>query len=157
MISRLARVTRLLVVVPVLGCLLGAVALVLYAAGLTITLVADAVTHSEVSNEGGKRLAVGFIEAVDLFLLGTVFYVIALGLYELFVDDRIPVPRWLEIHTLDDLKHRLIGVVVVVLGVIFLGEVITEGGSGHLFELGAAIGLVIAALSLFLRLGIKKE
>jgi uncharacterized membrane protein YqhA len=32
----------------------------------------------------------------------------ALGLYELFVDERIKVPHWLEIHSIDDLKSKVI-------------------------------------------------
>ena len=91
---------------------------------------------------------------MDLFLLGTVFYIIALGLYELFIDTNIRVPSWLEIKTLDDLKDKLIGVVIVVLAVLFLGQVVSWNGQKDLLGYGVAIALVIAALTYFLRLKI---
>ena len=52
-----------------------------------------------------------------LFLLSTVFYITALGLYELFIDDRIKVPEWLGIHDIVDLKAKLISVTILVLSV----------------------------------------
>ena len=51
---------------------------------------------------------------------------------------------------LDDLKSKLIGVVVVVLGVLFLGQVIGWDGQRELLGYGAAIALVVAALTYFL-------
>ena len=50
----------------------------------------------------------------------------------------------------DDLKHKLIGVVIVVLAVLFLGHVVAWDGQRDLLRLGGAIALVIAALSYFL-------
>jgi len=71
-------------------------------------------------------------------------------LYELFIDDTLPLPSWLEIHNLDDLKSKLIGVVVVVLGVLFLGQVIAWDGQRDLLGYGTAIALIVAALTYFL-------
>jgi hypothetical protein len=88
------------------------------------------------------------IELIDIFLLGTILYIVALGLYELFIDATLPVPSWLQIATLDDLKDKLVGVVVVLLAVTFLGRAVVWNGSGQILPLGAAIALVIAALAL---------
>lgn len=77
-------------------------------------------------------------------------YVIALGLYSLFVDDDIPMPAWLRIHHLDHLKQLLAAVVVVVLGVLFLGYALTWTGGPELLTVGLACAAVIAALSFFL-------
>ena len=74
----------------------------------------------------------------------------ALGLYALFVDDTLPLPHWLEIHDLDDLKAKLISVVIAVLAVLFLGEVVKWDGQRELLGIGAGIALVIAALTFFL-------
>ena len=95
-------------------------------------------------------LALAFIEIVDLFLLGTVFLMIALGLYELFVDEDLDLPRWLSINSFDDLKNKLVGVVVVVLAVLFLGAVVGWDGSRDLLGFGVGVALVIAALTYFL-------
>ena len=103
-----------------------------------------------------KGLILGVIELTDLFLLATVLYVIAIGLFELFIDDRVVLPRWLEIHDLDDLKEKLIGVIVLVLAVLFLGQVATWDGSRDLLGYGTATALVIAALTWFVSLTGKK-
>jgi uncharacterized membrane protein YqhA len=67
----------------------------------------------------------------------------------LFVTDKIPLPKWLEFHDLDDLKERLISVIVVMLGVYFLGVVLSGRGGLDLVWLGVGICLVIGALTFF--------
>lgn len=146
---RLASLSRYLIIVPALGSFVAATTLLLYGAVEIIQLVGETVTHN-VSSKGAKALAFAFIEVVDLFLLGTVFYIIALGLYELFIDEHLPLPAWLSIHTLDDLKNKLTGVVIIVMGVLFLGQVVTWNGQRDLLPYGGAIALVIAALTYFL-------
>jgi uncharacterized membrane protein YqhA len=96
------------------------------------------------------RLAVDLIEITDVILLGTVLYIVALGLYQLFIDQNLVLPRWLKVNNLTDLKRDLIGVVVVLLGVSFLGEVVKGEGRNDLLPLGAGIALVIAALGFIL-------
>ena len=86
------------------------------------------------------------IEVTDIILLGTVLYIVALGLYQLFIDQTLVLPRWLKVDDLADLKRDLIGVVVVLLGVSFLGEVVNWEGQDDILPLGAGIALVIAAL-----------
>ena len=90
------------------------------------------------------------IKQADYALLATVLYVLALGLYSLFVDDRIPMPPWLRIHDLGNLKELLAGVVVVAIAVIFLGQALTWDGTSDLLAPGLASAAVIAALALFL-------
>jgi uncharacterized membrane protein YqhA len=148
-VSRLISYTRFLIVIPALGSFVAATVLLGYGAVEIVELVGKAVAH-EVDSKMAKTLALGFIEVVDLFLLGTVLYIIALGLYELFIDDRLTLPHWLEIHTLDDLKDKLTGVVILVMGVLFLGQAVTWDGQRNLLPYGAAIALVITALTFFL-------
>jgi uncharacterized membrane protein YqhA len=148
---RFLAATRYITLVPVICIFLSATALLIYGA----LEAAQVITHAfagPVSSKGAKQFLLDAIELVDLFLLGTVLYVIAVGLYELFIDDTLPLPDWLTIHNLDDLKDKLIGVVIVVLGVLFLGQMITWDGQRDLLGPGAAVALVIAALSYFLSL-----
>jgi uncharacterized membrane protein YqhA len=152
---RFLAATRYIALIPVVCIFLAATALMVYGAIETVQVISHAFAD-EVSTKGAKGFLLAAIELVDLFLLGTVLYVIAVGLYELFVDDSIPLPPWLVIHNLDDLKEKLIGVVIVVLGVLFLGQVISWDGQRDLLSPGGAIALVIAALSYFLSLK-KKE
>lgn len=153
--QRLISASRYLIVIPSLGSFVAATAILIYGAVETVLLIGENLTH-EVSSKGAKTLALGFIEVVDLFLLGTVLYIIALGLYELFVDDNLPLPAWLSIHNLDDLKNKLTGVVILVMGVLFLGQVVSWDGERDLLPYGVAIALVIAALTYFLSQRSKK-
>lgn len=143
---RIAAWTRYVAVVPVVGLFLGAVTLVVIAGIDVYQIIALAFT-----GELDKKVAVlDFIELADIFLLATVLYIMSLGLFELFIDDRLPLPHWLEIHTLDDLKEKLVGVVVVVLAVSFLGKVIEAESARALMQLGLGVAAVIVALSYFL-------
>jgi uncharacterized membrane protein YqhA len=151
---RILAATRYLAVIPVVFIFLAATALLIYGAIESTQVIITAFTQP-VSSKGGKQFLLDAIEIVDLFLLGTVLYVIAVGLYELFIDDTLPMPDWLVIHNLDDLKDKLIGVVIVVMGVLFLGQLITWDGQRDLLNPGAAVALVIAALTYFLSLNKK--
>lgn len=156
MISRLFSLSRYLIGIAVLGSFVAAVILMLYGAAELVTVTVIAFAEGTFSSKGAKTLALSYIEIVDLFLLATVFYIIALGLYELFIDNSITVPQWLEIRTLDDLKNKLTSVVVVVMGVLFLGQVVTWDGQRELLGYGVAVAAVIIALTFFLRQQTKK-
>lgn len=147
--------SRYLIIIPALGSFVAATTLILYGSVEIIQLISETLANG-VSSKGAKALTLAFIEVVDLFLLGTVLYIIALGLYELFVDDRLPLPAWLSIHNLDDLKDKLTGVVILVMGVLFLGQVVTWDGQRDLLRYGGAIALVISALTYFLSQRSKK-
>lgn len=148
--QRVLTASRYLILIAVVGSVAAATTLLFYG-GLEISqLIADTLRAAEVSSKGAKTLALTFIEMVDLFLLGTVFYIIALGLYELFIADLPTLPKWLIIRNLDDLKDKLIGVIIIMMAVLFLGQVVTWDGERDLLNLGGAIALIIAALTYFL-------
>jgi uncharacterized membrane protein YqhA len=89
------------------------------------------------------------IQIIDLFLVATVFYLISMGLYELFIA-KAPLPGWVEIRNLDDLKTKLLGLTVIALAVVFLGYALTVSEGTSILELGAAVGIMIAAISAYL-------
>lgn len=143
---RVPAYTRFIVAVPVIGLLAGAVTLTVMAGMETVTTIGHAV-----AGELAKKEAVlEFIELADVFLLSTVLYIMALGLFELFIDDSLPLPAWLEIHSLDDLKKKLVGVVAVVLAVTFLGSVIKGTDAQALMYEGVGIGAIVVAMGYFL-------
>ncbi len=148
--SRIISTSRYLAYVPVICIFIAATALLIFGAIGTFQMLFEVFGAGQFDNKIAKTLLLDSIELVDLFLLGTVLYVIAIGLYELFIDDSLELPQWLEIHDLDDLKDKLIGVVIVVLGVLFLGQVISWDGQRNLLNPGGAIALVILALAYFL-------
>ncbi len=141
--------TRYLIIIPVIGAFLGALALLIYG-GIEVVIVIGEAFTTKISTKGAKTMALSLIEIVDVFLLGVVLYIISLGLYELFIDDSVPLPDWLIINDLDDLKNKLTGVVIIVMGVAFLGQIITWDGQRDLLPYGAAIASMIAALTYFL-------
>ncbi|MDP2183237.1 MAG: YqhA family protein [Actinomycetota bacterium] len=144
--SRLVGWTRFVIGVPVIATFVGSLTIVAVGAIETVRTVIDVVGGKMTE----KQILLAFIELTDLFLLSTVLYIVALGLYSLFIDDNVPLPAWLEIHTLEDLKEKLVGVVIVVLAVLFLGEAIKSKDALSLLYKGAGMGVVILALSYFL-------
>jgi uncharacterized membrane protein YqhA len=138
------------VLIAIIGTFVASVALIFYEAMVVTEFVVDAMRDGSISPKAGKDLAVGLIEAVDVFLIGIVAYIICLGLYALFVDDSLPLPRWLEIHDLDDLKNHLVSIVIAVLAVLFLREAVARAGDTDLLKLGTALAFIIAALTFYL-------
>jgi uncharacterized membrane protein YqhA len=63
----------------------------------------------------------------------------------------LPLPEWLVVSDLDELEDKLARVVVVVLGVAFLGQAVTWDGQRDLLGFGVATALVVAALAFHLR------
>jgi len=143
---RVPAYTRFVVGIPVLGLFAGAVTLTVMAGIETVRTI----LHALGGDLEKKAAVLEFIELADVFLLATVLYIMALGLYELFIDDTIPLPPWLEIHSLDDLKQKLVGVIAVVLAVSFLGSVIKGVAASDLMALGVGIAAVVAAMGYFL-------
>ncbi len=82
--------------------------------------------------------------------MGTVLYITAVGLYQLFIHE-IEFPGWLKIDSTEELETNLIGVTVVVLAVNLMGTVFV-GDTENLLKYGAGIALPIAALGLFVGL-----
>ena len=146
MLRRIFAASRYLILIAVLGDLLAAVVVMIYGGGLVLNMLVTVVLHGSFTPDGAKHLSVECVEIIDLFLLGTVLYIIALGLYDLFIDDQLPLPSWLLIRTLDDLKEKLIGVIIVLLAVTFLGNTVLWDGGTSILSLGVAIGLVLFAL-----------
>ena len=82
-------------------------------------------------------------------LLGTVLLVIGYGLYELFIDTEIKVPDWLQVRDLDDLKSKLIGVVVAIVAVVFVGVFVDANRAGEVLAYGAGAGALVLGLAVF--------
>jgi uncharacterized membrane protein YqhA len=108
------------------------------------------VVYSAISSEYGlKETIVEVLTAVDAILLGTVLLVIGYGLYELFIDAEIEVPLWLRVQDLDDLKSKLIGVVVAILAVVFVGVFVDSNRSQDVISYGVGAGALVVGLAIF--------
>lgn len=144
--------TRHVIALAVFATFLSAVLLLLGSAIAAVRLVWNEVTGGGLDNftvHHVDHLAVQVVQLTDSILLGTVLYIISLSLYQLFIDDSIPVPKWMRVHDLMELKRDLISVTVVLLAVTFLGEVVDRSTDDNVLPLGIAIATVIVALALF--------
>jgi uncharacterized membrane protein YqhA len=154
--ARLLERTRYLIIIPIMGLLfaaglffiLGGIGLVRQ---LTEVLLGYLGFAAHAGGEAGQGVIIfEVVEYVHLFLIGTVLYITAAGLYQLFIQE-IKFPRWLRIDSTEELETNLIGVTIVVLAVNFMGAVFV-GDTENLLQYGAGIALPIAALGLFVGL-----
>jgi uncharacterized membrane protein YqhA len=144
---------RILVLLPVVVLVLGALGTFVY--GTDVFVLAFRAVLAAPLPVGDKigRILLG----IDLFLIGATLLIASIGLYELFVA-RIGgttgsrLPTWLQMRDLNDLKARVISMIVLIVAVDFV-QVLVEADSGiYVLERGAAVALVIVALTAFIRL-----
>lgn len=147
---QLLKASRFLVLAAVLGSLLSALALYTYGFVDTVVVITRTLSSGEISTKGAKNLMLYFIEIFDLFLLGTAMLILALGLYELFINPDLKMASRLQINTFEDLKTTLVTVVIAVMAVTFLGQIMSWNGSTSLYEIGVPVALVTVALNLYL-------
>lgn len=157
MLAKLLAQSRYLIIIAVLGSLLASVLVIVLAGWHILKVTLEVIQQDGASGDVSKRVAVGAIELIELFLLGIVLYVIALGMYQLFIERDVYLPHWLEIRSLDNLKERLLSTVLVMLAVTFLGYAVTWDGTINIVGIGVGIALVIAAIAYTIRIGKHNE
>ncbi|KAK8915906.1 hypothetical protein KSP39_PZI022549 [Platanthera zijinensis] len=117
---------RFLTFLGVFGSLMGSV--ICYLKGCAYVMN----SFTEYVSSGGKVI-LSLVEALDIYLIGTVMLVFGMGLYELFISNfdvaksssygssliglfKLPErPKWLEIQTVRELKTKVGHVIVLVL------------------------------------------
>jgi uncharacterized membrane protein YqhA len=142
---RLLGLTRYVVFVPALASIIGAVLLMIQGS-IEMCIVAY---KAIVTDYLLKESVVDVLTAIDAILLGTVLLVIGYGLYELFIDPDLPVPAWLRVNDLDDLKSKLIGVVVAIIAVVFVGVFVDSNRASEVIAYGVGAGAIVVALAAF--------
>ena len=157
MLQRALSLSRYVVFAAVIAALAASIALILYEAAVVAEVIFYAVKEGGFQLKSGRALAVGLIEAVDVFLIAIVALVIGLGLHRLFVDETLPLPRWLKIDDLEDLKGYLVSIVIAVLAVLFLRQAVKRAGDLDLLSLAAALAIMMAALVFFLAMRIRRK
>jgi uncharacterized membrane protein YqhA len=142
---RLIELSRFAVAVPAVTSIIASFVLM----GIGVWEVVMSIVHLIDTSVSIKLTVVAILTAVDTFLLATVLLVIGYGLYELFVDNEVKLPEWLEIRSLDDLKTKLIGVIVAILAVVFLGALVDRSDANSVMLIGAGVGAVVIGLAAF--------
>lgn len=144
MFARLMENGRFLIYIAVVSSFVASVITFLWGAlrlAQNIGIFAQGVAGRQIEDAVG----INMIAVVDAFLLGTILYIFAVGLYELFIGD-LDVPDWLEIHSLDDLKGKLLSVIIMIMAVLFLEHLAEWTDPLPTLAFGGAIAIVTFAL-----------
>jgi uncharacterized membrane protein YqhA len=139
-----------LVIVPVAFLILAAAGAFVYGAAVFVHAIISITRHPfPVGHNVGL-----FLLDIDLFLIGATLLISGIGLYELFVREirTVELPGWLDMHDLNDLKARVIAMIVLVVAVSFAELAVDDPAGLTLLEVGGGVALVIVALTVFLRL-----
>ncbi len=137
--------SRYLVMLGVGGTLLAALTVYIGSAVVAIDITIDFVAVGSTTSGSVKKLAVDYMRVVDLFFIATAFQIISIGMYRLFIRSDFSVPGPMAVSSFSGLKRTLASIVAVVLLILFLDYVVTNGPTDLLLELGVAIAVVIVA------------
>jgi uncharacterized membrane protein YqhA len=147
-----------LALLPVVFLLVSALASSVYAVAVLFNTIGRVAAHPFPAGHHIGALLLEF----DLFLIGATALIAAIGFYELFIGDirvggRDVLPGWLAMHDLNDLKTRVVSMIVLVLAVTFAEEAVGAPNALHLLETGGGITAVIIALTVFQRWGSHRD
>ena len=151
--GKVAGRTRFVATVPATGLLIASVVM---AIGTIVTLVITSYEFA-IGEIDLHALTIEYVEYADAFLLAVALHILSIGLLSLFVSEHIPLPAWLEFHDFDDLKERLTSVIIVMIGVTFLGQVLKGPQGIDTLWLGLGCAAIVIALSVFMRAAFKSD
>jgi uncharacterized membrane protein YqhA len=146
---------QLTVLLPVVMLVLSGIGAFVYGAAVAVYSVIEIARHPSPAVHN-LRL---FLTEIDTFLIGATLIIAAFGLYELFVAKinpaslRLPLPHWLEMSDLNDLKARVISMIILVVAVSFVDVLLELGAALDILYLGAGVAIFVIALTVYLRFG----
>lgn len=152
--NKLLYFLRWLIILPVIGSAILAIGASILGLGRVYTGTVYRLTELDFSAKTAKAVSISIVEIIDLFLVATVSYIVAVGLYKLFIKKDFQLPGLLKISNLNDLESKIIGVIVAALAVAFLGEAANAESKSDLFYYGGGIALVVASLGLFIKFAV---
>ena len=156
-LSRLVGITRFIVGIGTFTSIIMPALLFIAAAQVVTTIIYTVPELGLGGHETTLALTVIAVKHADTVLIAAALLIIGVGLYALFVGEVSSLPRWLEIETLDDLKDKLVSVIVAVLAVNFFTRVVEWEGGGDILFLGVAVSVVIIALAAYRSLHVTKK
>jgi uncharacterized membrane protein YqhA len=153
--ERMLTLSRLLVLIPVIFLLLDAAGSFVYGSDILVRSATGLI--GEPAKIGG-RLGL-FLIVMDTFLVGATLMIAAFGFYELFIikgereGRRYWLPGWLQMHDLEDLKARVVSMLILVAAITFVDRTVEAHDEQEVLFLGIGISIIIAALTGFLWFG----
>jgi uncharacterized membrane protein YqhA len=149
--------SRLLVFLPVIFSLFGALILFLVASldiwHITVETINVFITHQH-PEHFHEDLVSTIIGAIDLYLIAVVLLLFSFGIYELFISpieaaDNAKSSKILQIKSLDQLKDKLAKVIIMVLVVSFFQRVLHTDYSNALEMIYFAGSILLLSLGLY--------
>jgi uncharacterized membrane protein YqhA len=102
-----------------------------------------------------EQILIAIIGAVDFYLIGLVLIIFSFGIYELFISE-IDIARFkggfgslLDIDNLDDLKNKIIKVIIMVLIVTFFQRILSMEFTTSLDMLAMAVSIGVICAGVF--------
>ena len=126
--------TRYVVILSVVFSILASISFFIIGSWdiMTSIIHKNPIINSDISNNNDLLFTV--ISSIDLFLIGVVLLIFGFGIYELFIS-HIEIAKekigdsTLKIKTLDQLKNKIIKVIIIVLIVKFFEKVLKMSNS----------------------------
>ena len=143
--------------VVILGVIFGALsAVLLFVTGsMEIWHILVAVAGISGHTLTHEEILIGIIGAVDFYLIGLVLIIFTFGIYELFISE-IDIARVesgfgniLDIESLDDLKNKIIKVIIMVLIVSFFQRILSMELSTSLDMLAMAVSIGVICAGVY--------
>lgn len=146
--------SRLIVILAVIFGTISAMLLFIAGSVEVISSITHAVSLANVEVDYTTLLS-GIIGGVDLYLIGMVLLIFSFGIYELSIS-KIDVARssesyhtLLEISNLDDLKNKIIKVIIMVLIVSFFQRVLSMKFTGATDMLYMAVSIAVICIGVY--------
>ena len=136
--------SKSLILIAVASSLLASAAAFVYGMIKTFTVILNFVISYGKDSLG----VIALLGLMDTFLIATVLFIFAMGMYELFIDT-IALPDWLIIRDLHDLKIKLSSVIILVMGIIFLEHLVEWKDPLGTLYFGASVAVVSGSLIAF--------
>ena len=147
----------------VLKALINIIALFVLASGVILTAVGCynfviVFSHFGEANahNASSLMVIGLLHAIDMFLVAIVFYVLAIGMMILFIDQdaKVPLklPDWLHVKTFVELKIILWEAILTTMVVYYIAGLLEKKINGEVISIHSLIlpgAVLLIALSLF--------
>lgn len=161
--------SRLIMLVAVVVCSLMALGAFFIAAVDAIYLFKYLVSYADLSLAPEAKDLIRsnaitlIVKTVDGFLIAAILIIFALGLYELFIN-RLDIARrskvakeLLQTRSLDDLKHRIAGLLMLILVIEFFQQALRVNYQTPVDLLYLALGLLFISGAFYLRMRFARE
>lgn len=131
-------------------------AIVLFIAGsLEITTILLEFVNLSEGHLSHEEILIGVIGAIDFYLIGLVLLIFSFGIYELFISE-IDIARRggsfgniLEVENLDDLKNKIIKVIIMVLIVSFFQRILSMEFTTAIEMLAMAVSIGVICVGVY--------